>query len=307
MIVQELSINDLKPSKDQIRKTFNEEELNDLAESLRAEGQQVPIKVRPNGSGYEIVFGHRRVAASKLAGFTTVLGIVEDSDDEAALVQQTLENEARQDVPYLEKAKGYQNLLDQLGCSVIELSKRIGVPHMTVRDALNVLEGHRHGVIANNTIKNKSTLSSGRTAEIVVKVKGSWEEKKNMADKSNTEELSQVQLREVITEYNKASSQGEKDRVIKTRHPKLKGFTFRQQLKAGSHIENKQKREERRAQLTNEPVVKDYTLAIAAFSEAIQEAERFRTKFSPEAIQFIEHKHALVTKKILNLEGVLND
>ena len=288
MIVQELSINDLKPSKDQIRKTFNEEELNDLAESLRAEGQQVPIKVRPNGSGYEIVFGHRRVAASKLAGFTTVLGIVEDSDDEAALVQQTLENEARQDVPYLEKAKGYQNLLDQLGCSVIELSKRIGVPHMTVRDALNVLEGHRHGVIANNTIKNKSTLSSGRTAE-------------------NTEELSQVQLREVITEYNKASSQGEKDRVIKTRHPKLKGFTFRQQLKAGSHIENKQKREERRAQLTNEPVVKDYTLAIAAFSEAIQEAERFRTKFSPEAIQFIEHKHALVTKKILNLEEVLND
>jgi len=306
MIVQELSINHLKSSKDQIRKTFNEEELNNLAESLKAEGQQVPIKVRPNGSWYEIVFGHRRVAASKLAGFTTVLGIVEDSDDETALIQQTLENESRQDVPYLERAQGYKNLLDKLGCNIHQLSKKIGVSNSSIHDALIVLEGYKHGVIANNT-KHKSTLSVGRTATIIRQVDGSWEEKQNLADKSNAEELSMLQLREVITEYNNASGQGEKDRVVKTRHPKLNGFSFRQQLRTASHIENKQKREERHDRLTGEPVVKDYTLAITAFSEAIQQAERFRTKFSPEAIRFIEHKHAIVTKKILDLEGLLND
>ena len=307
MIVQKLAINHLKSAKDQIRKTFNEEELNNLAESLKLEGQQVPIKVRPNGPWYEIVFGHRRVAASKLAGFTTVLAIIEDSDDEMALIQQTLENESRQEVPYLERAKGYKNLLDKLGCNRNQLSKKIGVSEQTIRDALNVLEGCQHGVIANNNIKHKATLSVGRTADIVGTVKGSWKEKKNLADKSNAEELSMRQLREVITEYNNASGQREKDRVVKTRHPKLNGFSFRQQLRTASHIENKQKREERRDRLTGEPVVKDYTLAITAFSEAIQQAERFRTKFSPEAIRFIEHKHAIVTKKILNLEGLLND
>jgi len=96
VVTKTIPIKDLSSSKNQVRTTFNEEKLDELALSLKEQGQEVPIKVRPNGKGYEIIYGHRRAEASKRAGLKTIVAIVEDADDEEALLKQILENECRE-------------------------------------------------------------------------------------------------------------------------------------------------------------------------------------------------------------------
>ena len=65
MIIENVPLKDLRPSKDRVRITVGEEGLDALALSIKEKGQEVPIKVRPNGNGYEIIYGHRRAEASK--------------------------------------------------------------------------------------------------------------------------------------------------------------------------------------------------------------------------------------------------
>ena len=121
MIIENVPIKDLNPSKDQVRITFNEEGMDALALSLKEQGQEVPIKVRPNGKGYEIIYGHRRTEASKRAGLKTMIAIVEDVDDMEALRKQVVENECREEVPDVERVRGYKRLMKELGCTEVEL------------------------------------------------------------------------------------------------------------------------------------------------------------------------------------------
>jgi ParB/RepB/Spo0J family partition protein len=306
MIVQQLRIEDLHVSKDQVRTTLDDEALDDLARSLKERGQEVPIKVKPNGDGYEIIFGHRRVAASERAGIKTIWAMVEEVGDQEALVQQILENEARESVPYLEKARGYRRLLNKSGSTIKELAKMIGVPEWTVADAVAVIDGHEEGVIANTYDSNGEVFSPSKTAEITSKVKGSSEVKRQISKKSNEEELTRDQLREVITAHNEAPTAKAKDEVIATPHPKLKGFTFEQELKAKSFKEGRKLRRKNRAHATDHPVVKEYTTAISTFLKAVDEATKYRAKFAPEAAQFVSHKHAQITRSLLNLERSLS-
>ena len=104
MIIKKIPIKDLSSSKDQVRTTFNEEKLEALALSIKKQGQEVPIKVRPNGKGYEIIYGHRRTEASRRAGLKTMIAIVEDVDDTEALRKQVVENEYRERVSDIERA-----------------------------------------------------------------------------------------------------------------------------------------------------------------------------------------------------------
>lgn len=303
MIVQQISVKDLHVSKDQVRMTFDNEGLNDLARSLKEKGQEVPIKVKPNGAGYEIIFGHRRVEASKRAGLNKIWAVVEEVDDKEALIQQILENESRESVPYLEKARGYKRLLSESGSTIKQLSKTIGVPERTIADAVNVVGGYNNGVIANTYEDGIGIFSPSKTAEITSKLKGDIETKRQLSKKNNTEELTRDQLREVIAAYNKAPTIKEKKRIITTPHPKIKGFTFEQELKTRSYLTKKQKEKNRLAQATDHPVVKEYTTAITTFLKAIEQVGQYHAKFSPEAVRFVNYRHALITKRLLNLNG----
>lgn len=112
----------------------------DLAQSMKQEGQLVPIQVYPVGDKYVVKFGHRRIAAAKLLEWETIQAIVENQPGNEAdiLVQQVIENEHRQKMGYIEKAKVYQQLKD-MGMSQKNISKRFGVSEVEVSLSLATL------------------------------------------------------------------------------------------------------------------------------------------------------------------------
>lgn len=106
-----VSLDQLKPSKTNPRKRFDEHALNELAESIKKQGIVQPILVRANGSGYEIVAGERRFRAAKIAGLVDVPVIVRELKDQDVLEIQVIENLQRMDLHPLEEAEGYRQLM----------------------------------------------------------------------------------------------------------------------------------------------------------------------------------------------------
>ena len=113
MKVEELAIKDLRPSAKLARKTMDPEGLKELSDSILESGLTQPIKVRPMGDGYEIIYGHRRTKASEMAGLKTINAIVDDVDDRTAYLMQLMENEHREKVPELERARSWKKLKDE--------------------------------------------------------------------------------------------------------------------------------------------------------------------------------------------------
>ena len=301
MIIKKIPIKDLKPSKDQVRITFNEEKLDELALSLKQQGQEVPIKVRPNGKGYEIIYGHRRTEASKRAGLKTIDAIVEDVDDTEALRKQVVENEYRERVPDVEKAKGYLKLLEKIGCSQRKLGSLLGISPQYLGLQLNALDAIDKGV----EVYSSSGDIALMTTQMVARLHGDWNEKRKVADKVNSEKLSQRQIGDVVKVYNTASTAEEKKKVLQVKHPKRKDVTFEQAINAVELLARRKTEKRRQAETTDEPIVKNYMDAMTAYRDAIKEARESSIRFAPEASQFVVRRHNLITKEMLTLKEVL--
>ncbi|WP_108423836.1 ParB/RepB/Spo0J family partition protein [Flagellimonas amoyensis] len=110
--IQMLEIDFVSPDPTQPRKTFDEQSLNHLAQSIAEHGVLQPITVRKSDDGYIIVMGERRFHASKLAGLTTIPAMVRDYGDTEILEVQIIENLQRKDVEPTEEAEAIQFLLD---------------------------------------------------------------------------------------------------------------------------------------------------------------------------------------------------
>ena len=303
MIIKKIPIKDLKPSKDQVRITFNEEKLDELALSLKQQGQEVPIKVRPNGKGYEIIYGHRRTEASKRAGLKTIDAIVEDVDDTEALRKQVVENEYRERVPDVEKAKGYLKLLEKIGCSQRKLGSLLGISPQYLGLQLNALDAIDKGV----EVYSSSGDIALMTTQMVARLHGDWNEKRKVADKVNSEKLSQRQIGDVVKVYNTASTAEEKKKVLQVKHPKRKDVTFEQAINAVELLARRKTEKRRQAETTDEPIVKNYMDAMTAYRDAIKEARESSIRFAPEASQFVVRRHNLITKEMLTLKEVLEN
>ena len=301
MIIKKIPIKDLKPSKDQVRITFNEEKLDELALSLKQQGQEVPIKVRPNGKGYEIIYGHRRTEASKRAGLKTIDAIVEDVDDTEALRKQVVENEYRERVPDVEKAKGYLKLLEKIGCSQRKLGSLLGISPQYLGLQLNALDAIDKGV----EVYSSSGDIALMTTQMVARLHGDWNEKRKVADKVNSEKLSQRQIGDVVKVYNTASTAEEKKKVLQVKHPKRKDVTFEQAINAVELLARRKTEKRRQAETTDEPIVKNYMDAMTAYRDAIKEARESSIRFAPEASQFVVRRHNLITKEMLTLKEIL--
>jgi ParB/RepB/Spo0J family partition protein len=125
------------------RKTIDQAQLDELTDSVRAKGVLEPILVRPAGEGfpsgkryYEIAAGERRWRAASAAGLEAIPALVRPLDDREMLEVAVVENELRADVPPLERAQGYQRLIEEHGVTIAELATRIGRAESTVRDLL---------------------------------------------------------------------------------------------------------------------------------------------------------------------------
>ena len=137
---QEVPIATIHPNPRQPRTRFNETALNELVDSVRANGILQPILVRPRvAGGYEIVAGERRFRAAKLVGLKQVPIVLRALSDEDTLALGLIENLIREDLGPLETARAFRRLMEDFGWTQEEMGKRVGKSRSAVANALRLL------------------------------------------------------------------------------------------------------------------------------------------------------------------------
>ncbi len=135
-----LDISKIKPNPDQPRRQFNEQELNELSDSIKQNGVLQPLLVRKVGNYYEIVAGERRYQASKLAGLTEVPVIIREISDEDVFKLALIENLQRSDLTPIEEARGYKQLIKEKDLTQEELSKILSKSRSAITNTLRLLD-----------------------------------------------------------------------------------------------------------------------------------------------------------------------
>ena len=153
---QLLPIYKVEPNPDQPRHDFDEEELQNLAESIMEHGVVQPLTVRElSGGYYQIIAGERRWRAARMANLSEVPAVIIEADDKKAMELALIENLQRQDLNPVEEALGYRSLMEEYGMTQEEAAGRVGKSRPAVANALRllnlteeVLEKVRNGVLS---------------------------------------------------------------------------------------------------------------------------------------------------------------
>ena len=136
----EVNLDELRPNPYQPRKVFDENALNELAESIKEHGVFQPVIIKKSIKGYEIIAGERRVRASKLAGKTTIPAIIRTFTDEQMMEIALLENLQRENLNAMEEAKAYELMLNNLHLTLEELAKKVGKSRSHITNMLGLLK-----------------------------------------------------------------------------------------------------------------------------------------------------------------------
>lgn len=137
--VSEIKINEIEPNRDQPRKQFDQEKLENLADSIRQHGVVQPIIVKKNESGYSIIAGERRWRAAKIAGLKTIPAIVKDLTTREIMEIALIENLQREDLNPLEEAEAYKKLIDEHGLTQEAISKIVGKSRAAIANSIRLL------------------------------------------------------------------------------------------------------------------------------------------------------------------------
>ena len=136
----ELSVNEIRPNRNQPRDRFDEEALASLAESIREVGVLQPVLVRSSDDGYELIAGERRLRAARRVGLHTIPAIVRSTDEFGSLQQAIVENVQREQLNPLEEAAAYQQLIEDFGLTHEDVATRVGKSRVTVTNTLRLLQ-----------------------------------------------------------------------------------------------------------------------------------------------------------------------
>jgi len=136
----ELDLDLIEPNSEQPRSRFAEENLEELAQSIRVNGIVQPIIVRKKGSRYQIVAGERRWRAAQRAGLQKVPAVVKEVSDEKLLELALVENIQRQELNPIEEAKAYKNLINTVGLTQEMVAERVGKNRTVVTTSLRLLK-----------------------------------------------------------------------------------------------------------------------------------------------------------------------
>ena len=148
-----LPIDQIHPSPFQARKSFDEQELTALAQSIRENGLLQPVTVRKVAEGYELVAGERRLRACQLAKMTTIPAILCSYADDRTAALGLLENIQRADLNPFEQAQGLRDVMVLWDCTQAEAAKRLGMAQPTFANKLRLLQltaDQRQFVLDNN-------------------------------------------------------------------------------------------------------------------------------------------------------------
>ena len=135
-----IKISQIEPNRNQPRRSFDEDALEELSQSIKEHGVLQPILVRPQiYGGYQIVAGERRYRASRMAGLTEIPAIIKELSDSETMQIALIENLQRRDLSDLEEAKGYQTLMDEYGFSQEDVARTVGKSRSAVANTLRLL------------------------------------------------------------------------------------------------------------------------------------------------------------------------
>ena len=137
--VRMLPVRLIDPNREQPRRSFDEQALADLAQSIRAVGVLQPIIVAPNGDRFTIIAGERRCRASRLAELEEIPAIVRDWDEQTRLEAALIENLQRDDLNPIEEAMGVRRLMDEAGLTQEKVAERLGKSRPAVANLLRLL------------------------------------------------------------------------------------------------------------------------------------------------------------------------
>ena len=218
-IVTTLKISMIQPNSGQPRKDFDEEKLNELAESIREYGIIQPLVVKKQGPLYEIIAGERRWRAARLAGLKEVPAIIRELDAETGTMLSIVENIQRADLNAVEEALAYQSLIDAYGLTQEQVAEKVAKKRSTVTNSLRILRlepeyldmlkngrisaGHARSLLAIEDPELRHKVAercakenlSVREIETIVKMDRLAREKK---EKQNSPEAAELKKRKVI-------------------------------------------------------------------------------------------------------------
>lgn len=209
--IKEIKLTELRRNPYQPRKVFDEEALNELAASIKENGVIQPIIVKRSIKGYEIIAGERRVRASKKIGLETIPAIVKDFSDEQMMQIALLENLQRENLNAIEEAEAYKTIIDSLGITQEDLSKKMGKSRSHVTNMLGLLKLPL--AIQELVLQNKISMGHARVLsklDNLVKIE-------ELADKIVKEDLSVRTLERLASKDNLPK---------KIKEPKNKEFLY---------------------------------------------------------------------------------
>ncbi len=139
-LVNEIRLSEIEPNKAQPRKSFDEQKLMDLSESIKLHGVIQPIIVKKTDNGfYQIIAGERRWRAAKMAGILNIPVVVKDYSNKEVMEIALIENIQRQDLNPIEESEAYKRLLDEYSLTQDEVSKRVGKSRPAIANSLRLL------------------------------------------------------------------------------------------------------------------------------------------------------------------------
>ncbi|MCE5172481.1 ParB/RepB/Spo0J family partition protein [Paenibacillus profundus] len=207
--VVEVSLQQLRPNPYQPRKNFDEQSIQELAESIKQHGVIQPIIVRSVLKGYEIIAGERRFRASQLLGQATIPAVVRNFSDQQVMEIALIENLQRENLNAIELALAYQALMDQFALTQEELSVKVGKSRSHIANFLRLLQLPEEV----KEYVSRGTLSMGHARAIVgvkdpVKVK-------QLAKSAISQEWSVRQLEEAIQQLHKKGKTADKAKTAR--------------------------------------------------------------------------------------------
>jgi len=138
--VRDLAVDAIHPHPNQPRRSFDAEQLQQLADSISEHGVLQPIIVAADGAAYRLVAGERRLRAARLAGLTAIPAIVSNANEQEQVEVALVENIQRADLNALEEARAFEHLIDAFGMTQERLAQRVGRSRPAVANTLRILD-----------------------------------------------------------------------------------------------------------------------------------------------------------------------
>ena len=229
--VSKIKISLVDPKRDQPRKYFDKDALEQLSESIVENGLLQPILVREYGEGrFQIIAGERRFRASKLAGLSEIPAIVLDKDDKNAAQIALIENIQREDLNPIEEALAYKSLAEEYNMTQEELSKQVGKSRSAIANSIRLLDLPDEVL----TLVASRELSAGHARTLL-----GLNSRENMillAQHAVENDLSVRVLEETVKQYNKPQKP-----IIEEEEAPLVDYFRELEIRIQSHLGRKVK------------------------------------------------------------------